>query len=690
MAAPDRIFSDRLSRRNDDIQNRRCTIIIIRYFAFVFALFIVFFEFLRALLLVRYFHLAAAVPWTTLIGSFLVGFRFDLAVTGYIVAPVALIGPLPKIGLTSSHLTRRLVNIYLVIMGAAAFLMSLIDLEFLGQFNTRLNHLALEWIDTPGFVMGMLVEWFGVIPLLIGWVLLIVLFAYALRYFTRRIFHETPRTSPSKSKIQNSKFKIQNHFSYLQFAIIYPLILGLTFLAIRGRVAIKAPLTWGVAYFSSYNFANQLALNSCFTFVRDAVIENSKRSRDAVLMRGIQPEDAYRSVRELMKIDSSERIDGYPIARMESNGTRLDHNVIVMLMESFTSEFVSSCGGSRDLAPEFDRMTDDGMLFRRFYSSGGHTFTGIFSTVTGLPSLPGRSLMKHAEGQQQYAGLATLLKGRGYHTRFYVPHDPHFDNMQGFLVANDFDHITGQPDYPAAEVVSSLGVPDEVMYNRIIEDLDAVREPFLVLLLTGSSHGPFVIPDRPFPRADPSDPEAERYDAFSYADWALGRFYEDIKAADWGRNTLLAILGDHGVIVDAHQEMDMALFHTPLLLIDRGVVPVGVSDVVGGQKDIVASVMDVLGGDWINNTLATSMFDSGRNSHALFVEGRATGLIYPPYYFYKDGRDRSMLYNLKDITLPFTDGEVSRMMDNKTTALLSTTYFMVQSRQVGLPSKAQN
>jgi len=660
-------------------------IIIIRYFAFVFALFIVFFEFLRALLLVRYFHLASAFPWTTLIGSFLVGFRFDLAVTGYIVAPVAIIGTLPKIGLTSSHLTRRLVSIYLVIMGAIAFLMNLIDLEFLGQFNTRLNHLALEWIDTPGFVLGMMVEWFGVIPVLIGWALLIALFAYTLRYFTRRIFHEISLTSPSKSKIQNSK-----RFSYLQFAIIYPLILGLTFLAIRGRVAVKAPLTWGVAYFSNYNFANQLALNSCFTFVRDAVIENSKRSRDAALVGGIQADDAYRSIRELLMIDSLESIDGYPVARIESNGTQLNHNVIVMLMESFTTEFVSSCGGSRDLAPEFDRMTDDGMLFRRFYSSGGHTFTGIFSTVTGLPSLPGRSLMKHAEGQLQYAGLATLLKERGYHARFYVPHDPHFDNMQGFLVANDFDHIIGQSDYPAAEVVSSLGVPDEVMYNRIIEDLGIVREPFLVLLLTGSSHGPFVIPDRPFLRADPSDPEADRYDAFSYADWALGRFYEDIKAADWGRNTLLVILGDHGVIVDAQQEMDMALFRTPLLLIDRGAVPVGVSDVVGGQKDIVATVMDVLGGNWINNTLGTSLLDRGPNFHALFVEGRATGFIYPPYYLYRDGRDRSMLYDLKDITLPFTDEVASRMMDNKTTALLSTTYFMIQSRQVGLPSNAQN
>ncbi len=620
--------------------------------------------------MVRYHHLAAAVPPLTLVQSFIVGLRFDLAVTGYIVAPVALIGLLPRIGLARSALTRRICNWYLTALAAVAFMLELIDLEFLGQFNTRLNHLALEWMDSPALVFRMLWEWFAVIPTLLGWLLLTAVFAYSLRLITRRLFRD--RTGPP--------------LSLKRFAILYPLVLALVFLAIRGRVAVKAPLTWGVAYFSPYNFANQLALNSCFTFVQDGILESGGRRRDAALVRGMAPEAAYAAVGGLLKIERSNRLEGSPVARLEGSGTGRDHNVIIILMESLTAEFIGSCRGRKDLAPEFDRISENGLLFRRFYSSGGHTYSGIFSTVTGLPTPPGRSLMKRGEGQQRFSGIATVLKERGYHSMFFVTHDPHFDNMQGFLVANDFDRVIGQPDYPASEVVSSLGVPDHVMFDRALEELNAVEEPFLALLLTGSHHGPFIIPrDKPYPRVDPSDPEARRYNAFSYADWSLGRFYDRIVQTDWGKRTLLVVTGDSGVILDKQKELDLALFHVPLLLVDDSLVPPGVSRRVGGQKDIVATVMDALGGVWVNNTLGVDLRSSEAAPHALFIEGRATGFILPPYLLLERRFGNPTLYRFDDDSSRIDDAEIVSRMKVYSNALLSTTYAMVKTMQVGLP-----
>ena len=649
----------------------RLPISVIKYLAAVFALFLIIFEILRGTLLIYYHHLATAVPPVILLQSFLVGLRFDLAVTGYIVSPVVLVGPLPYIGVASSALTRRICNVYLVILAAIAFAMELIDLEFLGQFNTRLNHLALEWIDSPALVFRMLWEWFAVIPVLIGWLLLVGIFAFALRFLTRRIFREI-KPLPLK-----------------QFAIVYPLILALVFLAIRGRVAVKAPLTWGVAYFSTYNFANQLALNSCFTFVQDGIIENSQRKRDAALVKGMTPDEAYGVVRDLLELKGQAPLDGSPVARLEDGGERYDHNVVIILMESLTADFIGCCGGRNGLSPEFDRMSEDGLLFREFYSSGGHTFTGIFSTVTGLPSLPGRSLMKRGEGQQRFSGLATILKERGYHTRFYATHDTHFDNMQGFLVANDFDQVVGQSDYPASEVISSLGVPDHVMFDKALAELNEVEEPFLALLLTGSHHGPFIIPDdKPYPRVDPKDPEAKRYNAFSYADWSLGRFYDQVKQTDWGKNCLLAITGDSGVIIDKQVEMDLALFRVPLLLIDEGVISPAVSDRVGGQKDIVATVLGVLGGTWVNNTLGIDLRSDVGTPHALFIEGRATGFISPPYFLLRSGHDHPALYRFDNLSLPVIEDNLTNEMIRYSKALLSTTYYMVTSMSVGLPVTA--
>jgi len=600
--------------------------------------------------------------------------RFDLAVTSYILAPVALFAFLPRIGFPSSTFHRRITTIYLIIMAAVAFLMELIDFEFFGQFNTRLNHLLIEWMDTPVMVLKMIWEMFSVIPALLAWLGLTVLFGVTLRWITRKIYDRP-----------------QIELSIMQFAVIYPLVLGLVFLGIRGRVAIKAPLTWGVACFSPYNFANQLALNSCFTFVQDALVETSRRNRDAAPFADVSVEEAYSKVRELLEIKDDQTIKEHPIAKYEGVGTfadsqevRQSHNVILILMESFASEYISSTAGSRSLAPEFDKMTEDGLLFTRFYTSSGHTFSGIFSSICGLPVLPGRSLMKKAEGQQQLSGLATLLKRRGYNTLFYVPHDLHFDNMQGFLVVNSFDRLTGQEAYPSSEVLSSLGVPDEVMFDRVLVDLSEVQEPFLTMIMTASNHGPFFVPDRPHPHPDPSEPQYKRFNAFTYADWALGRFYRELQQTEWGKRTLLVILGDSGIITDLSSELDLALFHTPLLLINPELIQPGISNKIGGQKDIVATVMDALNGKWVNNTLGSSLLDD-KPGHALFIEGQAVGFMQDENLFIKGRDGNKCLFRSDDLVTEIHDDELTNEMSDYSRALLTTTYHLIKSRLAGLP-----
>jgi phosphoglycerol transferase MdoB-like AlkP superfamily enzyme len=294
--------------------------------------------------------------------------------------------------------------------------------------------------------------------------------------------------------------------------------------------------------------------------------------------------------------------------------------------------------------------------------------------------------MKRGEGQQRYAGIATLLKERGYQTRFYTTHDPHFDNMQGFLVANDFDVVIGQADYPAAEAISSLGVPDHVMYERAAADFAGLEQPFLALLLTGSHHGPFIVPeDKPFRRFDRSEPNYLRYNAFSYADWALGWFYDRMQEATWGDSCLLVITGDHGVTLDQQMEMDLNLYHVPLLLVDSKLIEPGVNGTLGGQKDIVATIMALLGGEWINNTLGANLRAPGTYPHALFVEGRQSGFINDGMFLHSGRRGKPLLYKMDNLMEPVEDNTSLQMLQGNSDALLAAAYHLIQERRVGLP-----
>ncbi len=636
-------------------------IITVRYFAYITLVITILFELLRGLLLWRYLPLANDIPSSTIFRSFLVGFRFDLSIAGYIIAPAALISFIPTIGLIESQTTRRIVNNYLTLMVAVALFLSLADLEFFGQFNSRLNYLLIAWLDTPRMVLQMLWEMVYFIPYLLGWLLLVVLFYSII------------------SRISRSMFRRVRDVPLIQQWLIYPFALLLIFGAIRGRIAIKAPLTWGVAYFSPHHFANQLALNSCFSFMRD-YLDHAKQS-DNSLLTSLTADQAYSNARDLVNIDTTKLITDHPIARIVADSNQHQLNVIVILMESFAADFVGSCNGRRSLAPEFDRIANEGILFTRFFASGGHTYTGVFSTTTGLPSLPGKSIMKRSEGQQTFSGLATILKGRNYNTRFYTTHDPHFDNMKGFLTGNGFDKIIGQSEYPADAVVSSLGVPDEVMFNRVLNDADQIDQPFFTLLLTGSAHGPYIHPDRSFPHSDPSDPDVDRFNAFSYADWALGKFYNEALSRDWGDNTIFVILGDHGVNWQPLLELELSLYRVPLLLVGPGVVQPKITQRVGGQPDITATVMDMLGGNWINNTLGQSLLND-QSGHALFIEGHAFGFVANDRYIIRNRNGNINLYNLNDLTpIPIE----SKDMTNNALTLLSATHYLITNRLVGIP-----
>jgi len=638
----------------------------IRYLALVMLFFLVIFAFIRGLLLWRYIDLAQGIDAGTMIKAFFVGLRFDLTVTGYLVAPVALIGLLPRIGFSSSRITRRISTIYLTIVSISAFFLNIVDLEFFGQFNTRLNHLALQWWDTPEMVLQMLWESFS-LPLYLLFTLILVVGIYlVLRLISKVTFN------------REEKMKW-----YWQLAI-YPLALGLLFLAIRGRISKWSPINWGVAYYSPYNFTNQLALNSCFTFVNDTLFEDADRTAGKEFESLMTPEAATERVRAILGIDKEKLVPNQPIARIEGDSVQKQMNVIIVVMESLAADFVSSCGGVEDLAPEIDRIARDGILFPNFFGNAGFTRNAVFSIVTGLPPMQGKPLINRMEGQYEFSGLGTLLKERGYRTRFYIPHDPHFDNMQGFTLANAFEKLTSKNDFPADSAISSLGVPDGVLYRRALSDFDQLEEPFLAVILTGSNHHPFICPDVPYPRYDPDSPNAVRFDAFLYADYAMGRFYDRIRESDWGENTLLVIFGDTGLNWHPTLELDLSLYRTPLLLICPGQLEPDVSNRMGSQIDVVATVMDILGGQWINNTLGESLLKPGDN-HAIFHHSGALGFIRDNYYFLRTRDGDKHLFVYPSLQPVLDQPERIQQLYLDFAAFTITTHYIITSRLQGIP-----
>ncbi|MGB2989175.1 MAG: hypothetical protein WBC98_04385, partial [Candidatus Zixiibacteriota bacterium] len=118
---------------------------IVLFFAAVFAASAVCLTLLRLGFLLEHRSLASVIPLPTLLYSFIAGARFDAVVISWILIPLFILSHLPLISMDRLKPARVIVLTILVICFSLLFLLSLVDIEYFGEFGSRLNHWALEY-----------------------------------------------------------------------------------------------------------------------------------------------------------------------------------------------------------------------------------------------------------------------------------------------------------------------------------------------------------------------------------------------------------------------------------------------------------------------------------------------------------------------------------------------------------------
>ena len=212
------------------------------------AVFLLLFAVSRTLLLVRNIGLIADIPVSALLISYAVGFRFDLIVTGYTMAPL-LAGMFFPAGLSR----RRWWNLWLGFALLLFSFLAVLELDFYHEFHTRLNSLVFQYIkEDPKTVISMLWHGFPVLRYLMLCGVMAGFAIAALRLVDRRTR------------------KPDTRYRYRSRLLIAIVLILLGFVSIRGTLRFGLPLRWGDAFHSSHLFANHLALNGAFTLAKAA------------------------------------------------------------------------------------------------------------------------------------------------------------------------------------------------------------------------------------------------------------------------------------------------------------------------------------------------------------------------------------------------------------------------------------
>lgn len=546
---------------------------------------IVFFLFRAVLFLTELKRIDASVNFSDIFYAFYIGLRFDTVIASYIlIVPYIILTALFLIS-QKNKIVLQILFYFTFVMFAAAFLVSAADIPYFNQFFSRFSIKAFQWLDSPAFVFQMILQepryWLAIVPFIILTVFFFVLL--------KKIWKEIYKAPPYRGKF----------FLKLCGSILF---LILIFIGIRGRIEEKSPIRIGTAYFCNDAFLNQLGLNPNFTLMRSYLDEKDEANKPIQLM---DDKEAVEIVRRNLAISNPD--ENYPLLR-HIPGNPLEakkYNVALVIMESMSAYKMKRHGCKKDLTPFLDSLSNCGLYFENIYSAGIHTYNGIFSSLFSFPALFGKHPMKGSE-ILKYNGIARELKKSGYSTVYFTTHDGQFDNAEGFLLANDFERVVSKSDYPSEKIKTTLGVPDDYLFEfaiPILNELHSRKKPFFAALLTSSDHGPYYIPEYFEPKyKDEIDQIVE------YADWSLKKFIELSSKQKWFDSTIFVFVADHGAAIEASYETPLSYYHTPLIFYAPKIISESKTySGVGGQIDIFPTIMGLLNLPYINNSLGIDL-----------------------------------------------------------------------------------
>jgi phosphoglycerol transferase MdoB-like AlkP superfamily enzyme len=316
-----------------------------------------------------------------------------------------------------------------------------------------------------------------------------------------------------------------------------------------------------------------------------------------------------RSVRQAKGI----RISASP----EWHGVAAGKDVYVIQMESYNNFLIGLEVEGQEVTPVLNNLLDSSIYFDRFYQQIGKGNTSDAEFVTNTSLYPtGKMAMSLETAGLTVPSLPRYLKPYGYESVTLHTNEVKFWDRNQMYPALGFDRYYDK-QYFGEEDIVHFGASDEVLYRKSIPVFREIRERgnhIYANLISMSNHNPFTLPEEKRMLRLPSHLAGtflgNYLESAHYADYALGIWIEEMKAAGLWEDALVVIYGDHfGVNDNEPPEVTETLaeligtstyskaqmFNVPLIIRIPGQEDGRVRHNMGGQIDILPTLMNLLG-----------------------------------------------------------------------------------------------
>ena len=590
--------------------------------------------------------------------AFLIGFQFDSVALAYVLALPLLLLYINSLFPAKQKFLPTLTTLILTTALPALLFITIADIPYYKFFNNRISEASLQWLSNLDIVFKMIISNPENLILLVIAVVSTFLSGYLLfKYSRKQLYQETVKRAEEKR---------------WQSFVVFLLLSIFCFLGMRGTIA--HPIRSGDAFYCENATLNQLGLNPVFTLLTSYT--GKVKLMDSELAIG--------HTQSILNIEPS-GLHGSPIARqVQKAGNSIKCNVVLVLMESMSANYMASFGNKNNLTPTLDSLAGASWFFTNAYSAGIHTNNGIFSSLYSFPALR-RIRPMSAVPMNTYSGMPFVLKENGYRNMFFSTHTASFDNLSGFLPHNFFDELYTAEDYPSKELIGPYGVPDDFLFRYAsgLFDKADTSQPFFATILTTSNHDPYMLPESfksPFKEKDMK--------AVSYADWSINNFLTRARTSRWYANTIFVFVADHGLKVGENPyDIPLSYNHIPLIIHSPKLLgaPQKYDNPVG-QIDIFPTLMGLLNISYTNNTLGVDALGQKRSCIYFSADDKIGCVDGEWLYVYRFGGKES-LYQYKTGSTRDYAGDKTDVFEKLRTYTLSQTQtaeWMIQNNKTSL------
>jgi phosphoglycerol transferase MdoB-like AlkP superfamily enzyme len=504
-------------------QLRTAILNLLRLFAFWMSLFTI-----QRIFFLSYYHSELkGIPFSQVLLSFFYGLSLDMSASCYLLALPAL---LMSIGMTVKKDKAFFIAInwinYLLI--AVCLVIGFVGIALYANWGQKINSKALSFLIYPSEVGGMVFDKYNLLYFAIFWG-----FTLLLIYVYRKFF----------KPIKNISTGLIRGFT---FFILFTSVL---LVGARGGFQ-KIPVDKGRSYFSKNPVLNYASLNDFWNFF-DIVLHPEIKTNPYLFT---DKQTALNTIAGLYNApDSTEYI--VKTARP---------NIVLIIMESFSADAIACLGGEPGIAPKFDSLAKEGLLFTNYYATGFRTDQGVVALLSSFPAQPVSSIIHNFPKFEHLPNIIKTMGENGYYTSFYYGCDLGYADTRNYLKLAGINLIKEKNNIPHTRE-TDWGAYDEDVFKYQMIDLNKQKQPFFSAMFSLTNHE-FFTGDVEKIRQGNSENDLY-HNTTHYSDLCLYNYIQLAKKQKYWDNTLYIIVADHAHKHPLERKYnEVARHHIPLLI----------------------------------------------------------------------------------------------------------------------------